>query len=73
MTRLGHHVGDALLCNAARRLTKLVDKSGTFARLGGDEFAILLPAPCDLGRRTTRGADTQRSIGKPLRVRGTVT
>jgi len=39
---LGHALGDALLCEAAKRLAECVRNSDTVARLGGDEFAILL-------------------------------
>jgi diguanylate cyclase (GGDEF)-like protein/PAS domain S-box-containing protein len=39
----GHHVGDALLTEVARRLRRAVGSSNTVARLGGDEFAVLLP------------------------------
>jgi diguanylate cyclase (GGDEF)-like protein/PAS domain S-box-containing protein len=40
---LGHHVGDALLLDAARRITTCVRDSDTVARLGGDEFTVILP------------------------------
>lgn len=39
--RYGHGVGDALLVEAARRLSEAVRPSDLVSRLGGDEFAIL--------------------------------
>jgi diguanylate cyclase len=41
---LGHHIGDRLLQETARRIGEVLRKSDTVARLGGDEFAVLLPA-----------------------------
>ncbi len=38
---LGHHVGDALLVELARRLDELVRGADTVARLGGDEYVVL--------------------------------
>ncbi len=38
----GHHTGDLLLREAARRLESCVNPSDTVSRLGGDEFAVIL-------------------------------
>lgn len=38
---LGHSAGDELICEFARRLSRIVKASDTVARLGGDEFAII--------------------------------
>lgn len=39
---LGHHVGDMLLLEVARRLQNIVGKLDMVARLGGDEFVVAL-------------------------------
>lgn len=41
---LGHHVGDALLKEAAEALTVICGSRATPYRLGGDEFAVVIPA-----------------------------
>ncbi|HRI92528.1 MAG: PAS domain S-box protein [Candidatus Accumulibacter sp.] len=43
---LGHQVGDRVLCEVARRLTRLRREADTVGRLGGDEFLIIIE---DLG------------------------
>ena len=40
---MGHHVGDALLIEAAKRIVSCLSESDIAVRIGGDEFVLLLP------------------------------
>ncbi|WP_343844983.1 two-component system response regulator [Bowmanella denitrificans] len=40
---LGHHHGDLIIKQVAKRLESLVDASATLARIGGDEFVLVVP------------------------------
>jgi diguanylate cyclase (GGDEF)-like protein len=44
---LGHHNGDRLLSELARRLSEFVRPGDAVARLGGDEFGLILPGIAD--------------------------
>ncbi|GEO24480.1 hypothetical protein AAC03nite_02650 [Alicyclobacillus acidoterrestris] len=44
---LGHNVGDQVLCEMGKRLSKLINQeTGFVARWGGDEFTLALPFEC---------------------------
>lgn len=43
----GHPAGDAVLCEIAARLNRVVEGSRNVARLGGDEFAAVIELDCD--------------------------
>ncbi|GGT66177.1 diguanylate cyclase CdgB [Streptomyces purpureus] len=67
--RFGHHTGDAVLVEVARRLTTGVRDGDTVARLGGDEFVVLADGlgaadAADLALRL------RNSIIPPIRVDG---
>lgn len=63
---LGHHAGDALLREIARRLVDSVPDGDTVARLGGDEFAIIMEAgpepPEDIAQRVVEAFDQPFSV-----------
>ncbi len=64
---LGHHTGDQLLQQIARRLTPALRSSETLARFGGDEFAILLPRA---GEETARrvASELRRALTEPFMI-----
>ncbi len=47
---LGHHTGDMLLIEAARRVAHSVRNTDTVARLGGDEFTVIMSGLHDTDR-----------------------
>ncbi|MFI8928922.1 diguanylate cyclase CdgB [Streptomyces sp. NPDC053474] len=67
--RFGHHTGDAVLIEVARRLTSGVRDGDTVARLGGDEFVVLADG---LGRADAQdlAVRLRNAIIPPIRVEG---
>lgn len=57
---LGHHIGDLLLQETARRIQGCVREVDTVARLGGDEFVIVLE---DLSQIPEIAAAQARTVG----------
>lgn len=66
---LGHHAGDEMLTEVARRLRSCVRPDDTVARLGGDEFVVLLtdsPEPDDVAESIVA------SLNVPMWIDGTM-
>jgi diguanylate cyclase (GGDEF)-like protein/PAS domain S-box-containing protein len=63
---LGHHQGDVLLVDAARRIGACVRKSDTVARLGGDEFTVILSGVDEAGRVDTIAQHILDSLRAPF-------
>jgi len=47
----GHPVGDAVLCQVAKRVQSILRSTDTLARIGGDEFAVIAPGAHGDGAR----------------------
>jgi diguanylate cyclase (GGDEF)-like protein len=67
---MGHHVGDEMLVNIARRLEGCVRGGDIVARLGGDEFAILLERIIDVRDAAMVAERVQEALQAPLSIGG---
>jgi len=65
---LGHHVGDQILAETARRLTAATRTTDTVARHGGDEFIVLLPDVTNASDLAHIAEILVASVGKPHTV-----
>ncbi|MEU8138401.1 diguanylate cyclase domain-containing protein [Streptodolium elevatio] len=65
----GHHIGDVVLVEVARRLTAAVREGDTVARLGGDEFVVLADG---IGRDEAHdlAVRLRRALSVPIRAEG---
>jgi diguanylate cyclase (GGDEF)-like protein/PAS domain S-box-containing protein len=65
---LGHHIGDAMLREVAKRLTVLPGRYAVF-RLGGDEFVLLVATRAQADRRLREAVDSVlAAIEEPFSV-----
>jgi diguanylate cyclase (GGDEF)-like protein/PAS domain S-box-containing protein len=64
----GHHVGDALLQEVARRMQVVLRNADTLARLGGDEFAVLLRDQHDVAQTQAVADKLVKALSVPWQV-----
>ncbi|MEW5943768.1 MAG: EAL domain-containing protein [Pseudomonadota bacterium] len=67
---LGHHVGDALLQEAARRLRGCLRDEDTVSRQGGDEFLIVLPDAKDMSDTAIVAQKIVEFMTEPFSING---
>ncbi len=67
---LGHHFGDEILCEQAKRLTAAVRPEDIVIRLGGDEFAVIAKGVANEERADELASRLSRSLAEPLTIRG---
>jgi len=67
---LGHHEGDKLLVEVARRIGQTVRKSDTVSRLGGDEFVVVLGTFADTTEVALVAEKIIATLARPLRLAG---
>jgi diguanylate cyclase (GGDEF)-like protein/PAS domain S-box-containing protein len=67
---LGHHVGDELLVEAAKRIVSCVRESDIVARLGGDEFTLILSELKDVIHIENVARAIIQSLSQPYRIGG---
>ncbi|MGQ0648486.1 MAG: putative bifunctional diguanylate cyclase/phosphodiesterase [Gemmatimonadaceae bacterium] len=67
---MGHHVGDEVLVEIARRLETCIRGGDLVARLGGDEFAILLERVTDVRETAIVAERVQEAVRTPMTISG---
>lgn len=69
----GHHMGDRLLVEAARRIASCVREADSVARLGGDEFVVMLSVlsqdrPASLAQAGAIAEKIRIALAEPYRL-----
>ena len=67
---LGHHVGDALLEQTAKRLLNVAGVKSTASRHGGDEFVVLVPDCGSVAAVTALADKIVATLGAPYHLAG---
>ncbi|MEN4052575.1 MULTISPECIES: bifunctional diguanylate cyclase/phosphodiesterase [Sulfurimonas] len=66
---LGHHIGDEVLIESAKRFQKVLREEDTLSRLGGDEFTIILKNLKSEKNAATVAQKLINSLKKPIETK----
>ncbi|MEB5973264.1 putative bifunctional diguanylate cyclase/phosphodiesterase [Pantoea dispersa] len=66
----GHHAGDDLIIEVARRLSHIVRASDTVGRIGGDEFIIVMPEVENIGQVQALAQRIIAALSEPYQLVG---
>ncbi len=66
----GHHIGDILLKEVARRLLDCLRESDSAARIGGDEFVVLLPIIEAVSDAVAVAEKIRHALNQPFMIDG---
>ena len=67
---LGHHVGDLILAETAKRLTSTTRATDTVARHGGDEFIVMLAGVAEAASLARVAETMVETLNQPYAVAG---
>ncbi|WP_248927090.1 EAL domain-containing protein [Paenibacillus hamazuiensis] len=66
----GHHIGDLLLKEAAKRIQSCLQEDDFLCRLGGDEFCIITGSGYDDGQINRLASAIQNTLDSPFMLEG---
>jgi len=67
---LGHHIGDLMLKEVAKRMLECLRESDSAARIGGDEFVVLLPLIEEAADAVAVAEKIRTALNQPFIIAG---
>jgi len=67
---MGHHIGDQLLIEVAKRIQKVTRKGDTIARISGDEFVMVIENGSDLNHFSQVAEKLKKLFETPFLIAG---